>query len=412
MYYGDITALFYDARALFDYDILITTGSFYSLVTSTVRDIGAWFNRVILDECDSIAFFTSKEIPSQAVWLVSATADLTKEGAYTEHAKKNVVMCKPSFIQKSINLPGPVVKPHVCYNEYVALLQQGIVQNVGALHALDFSVFKFPYLRFEQQIDSAKALLSATFRNKSLELAATKDSMAKLEEAAKVQSYTVDEFIKKKALRSLLTKDLADIIRLLDGRKCALCAERFVVGTPRAETDCCNTSFCQPCVFQWVDQNGKCPVCCKELKPGNIKEDVTSLKADGAKSLGSDKMENLAAILESETARNDYRILIFSDYSGTLLKVRAVLNEKKLPYAEIEGNQITMTRAMTDFKSGKKPVLIIDSQQYGAGMNMEMTTAVIMMHKTEREAQIVGRAQRLGRVNRLHVHQLIYEGEK
>ena len=275
MYYGDITALFYDARALFDYDILITTSSFYSMVTTTVRDIGAWFNRVILDECDSIAFFTTEEIPSQAVWLVSASADLTKDGAYIKHAKGNAIMCEPGFIRGSINLPPPVIEHHPCYNEYVEILQQDVVEDRGALHALDFTRFRFEYLRNERTITTAQGLLSATFRNKSMGLTAAKSALGKLEQGAKVESfvldelrkndsktaYAVDEFIKTKAKVAVLTKELEHIVKLLDGRKCPLCAETFKDDSILSLSFCCRTRCCNACLSQWIDQNNRCPKC-------------------------------------------------------------------------------------------------------------------------------------------------------
>lgn len=414
MYYGDITRLFYDARALFEHDILITTSSFYSMVTSTVRDIGAWFNRVIIDECDSIAFFTKDEIPSQAVWLVSASAELTKDGAYLKHTKSNTIMCDPAFIRRSIDLPPPVMESHPCYNEYVEILQQEIVDDLGALHAADFTRFRFDYLRNEQTVTDARGLLAASFRDKSLALVAAKESIVKLEEGAKIQSYAVDEYIKTKAKLVVLTNELQNITKVLDGRKCPLCADTFTEETARGLPFCCRVRCCEKCLMDWVDKVGRCPKCCQPLKLSDISRDEAALPAPlpkKRKHLFRDKMDELSHILASERERENFRILIFSDYTGTLLRVRDVLTQQALPYAEIEGNQITMTRAINDFRSGKKPILIIDSQQYGAGMNMEITSAVIIMHKTEREAQIIGRAQRLGRVGKLHVHQLLYKGE-
>lgn len=413
MYYGDITALFYDARALFDYDILITTSSFYSMVTDTVRDIGAWFNRVILDECDSMSFFTTSAIPSQVVWLVSASADLTKDGAYMEAAHKNMIMCNPSFIKKSIDLEPPRIEHHPCYNEYVEILQQGIIEDLGALHALDYTRFRFEYLRNET-VTSAKALLAATFRDKSLALRSVQDSIAKLEAAAHIQAYAVDEFIKTKAKLAILTKELANIVKVLDERKCPLCADPFEKGCQRSVTACCQSVLCLSCLTQWVEQAGRCPTCCHEMKSDSVAISDKPLRdplPKKRKHLYRDKMDELSLILKAERERPDFRILIFSDYTGTLLKVRDLLSELNLIYAEIEGNQITMTRAIDDFRSGKKPVLIIDAQQYAAGTNLEMATAVVLTHKTERETQIVGRAQRLGRKSQLHVHHLLYKNE-
>ncbi len=415
MYYGDITALFYDARALFDHDILITTSAFYSMVTSTVRDIGAWFNRVIIDEVDSIAFFTKDEIPSQAVWLVSASADLTKDGAYKKHAKSNTIMCDPAFIRRSIDLPPPVVASHPCFNEYVEILQQDVVEDLGALHAVDFTRFRFEYLRNEKTVTNAQQLLAATFRNKSMALAATKESIGKLEEGAKIQSYAVDEYIKTKAKLVVLTKELQNIVTLLDGRKCPLCASPFEEGTERGLSFCCRVKCCKGCLTDWVDKAGRCPKCCQSMKLTDILADEAPLPAPlpkKRKHLYRDKMDELSEILTAEKTRDNFRILIFSDFSGTLLRVRDILKQHDLPFAELEGNQFTMTRAISDFRSGKKPVLIVDSLQFSSGMNLECTSSVILTHSSERQTQIIGRAQRLGRVGSLHIHHLMYKGEQ
>lgn len=432
MYYGDITAMFYDARALFEYDILITTSSFYDMVTSTVRDIGAWFNRVILDEIDSISFFTMSAIPSQVVWLVSASAELTKSGVYMEYAKKNGVVCDPLFIKRSINLPPPLTEHHSCYNEYVRIMQQGVLNEtqLKAVYAVDFTTFKFHYLRHEDAINDAKHLLSAKFRDDSLALHSTIDSIKTLEKGAKYQSYLPQFLAQKVEKKDELEASVKRILALTARKKCALCCEDFsskilqqkqmdngenasiLTDRKRAKCKHCKVLFCMSCWKSWLQKTPRCPKCCDaNMKEDDLEEDNSPVEAVSEPNGLKDKMETFHDILKKEIARKDFRILIFSDMTGTFLKVQEVLKQEKLAFAEIEGNQYTMDRAMADYKSGKRPILLVDSQSYGAGMNMEMTTGVIIMHKTERENQIIGRAQRLGRTERLHVHHLIYPNE-
>lgn len=416
MYYGDITALFHDARALFEYDILITTSTFYDMVTSTVRDINAYFNRVILDEIDSISFFTMSQIPAQSVWLVSASAELTKTGAYAQNVKKNGIMCDPLFIRRSINLPPPKVEHHTCYNEYVSILSQGVLgkDDLNSVYALNFAHFRFAYLRNEDTVTNSQQLLSAMFRDSALALFSNIDSIKSLERGAKYQTYLPPVLAKKFDEKGRLENTLNNIVSLIAGKKCPLCADSYDTLLRRVTTKCCSTMFHLDCLKTWLLKTcpGQCPTCCSDCSEQDGFTDSTQDIVSSPVACGlNDKMEEFKMILENEVSRPDFRILIFSDMTGTFLKVCPILKEREIQYAEIEGNQYTMDRAMADYKSGKKPVLLVDAQSYGAGMNMEMTSAVIIMHKTEREPQVIGRAQRLGRKDELHVHHLLYSCE-
>ncbi len=414
MYYGDVNALFYDARALFMYDIIITTATFYPMVTDTVRQIGAWFNRVILDEIDSIAFFTETAVPAQIVWLVSASAEMTKSGIYREFAKRNSITCDPLFIKRSINLPPPRLEYHECYNEYVELLQKGVLQNLKPLYGLDFTSYKFEYLRNEH-IVNAKQLLSAVFRDNCLALHGTIEGIKSLEVGAKFQQYLVDSYQQKLQKKAELEEQIKNIITILDRRKCPMCCDNYAEKGDRVKTECCATLLCRECITKWVSTTSNCPVCYKKLTINNLVVDTEPVSPVPPRKEINDKMEEFEEILKKEIQRENYRVLIFSDFTGTFLKIQKVLekykSERSLAFSEIEGNQIKIDHNLRAYKEGRKPVLLVNSQSFGAGMNLEETTAVIILHKTEREAQVVGRAQRLGRKDILHVHHIVYKNE-
>lgn len=56
---------------------------------------------------------------------------------------------------------------------------------------------------------------------------------------------------------------------------------------------------------------------------------------------------------------------------------------------------------------------MLNAEFFGAGMNLQMTTDLVMFHrfKPEMEEQIVGRAQRLGRKESLNVYYLLHDNE-
>ena len=68
---------------------------------------------------------------------------------------------------------------------------------------------------------------------------------------------------------------------------------------------------------------------------------------------------------------------------------------------------------LNGFKTGVNNVLMLNSKFNGAGINLPMTTDVIIYHKLNKdlEKQVVGRAYRLGRTGPLSVHKLYYINE-
>ncbi len=65
------------------------------------------------------------------------------------------------------------------------------------------------------------------------------------------------------------------------------------------------------------------------------------------------------------------------------------------------------------YKNGDIKVLLMNSNSYGTGMNLEMTTDIIIYHKMKKniENQVIGRAQRVGRTQPLHIHYLYHQNE-
>ena len=68
---------------------------------------------------------------------------------------------------------------------------------------------------------------------------------------------------------------------------------------------------------------------------------------------------------------------------------------------------------LTDFENGSTKVIMLNATNFGAGMNLQMATDVVIYHRftSEMEEQVIGRAQRLGRTTPLNVHYLIHANE-
>jgi SNF2 family DNA or RNA helicase len=81
--------------------------------------------------------------------------------------------------------------------------------------------------------------------------------------------------------------------------------------------------------------------------------------------------------------------------------------------ARLNGNKDVIAHTLAEFKDGSIRVLLLDSRNAAAGLNIPSATHVILLHKMlhEEEKQILGRAYRLGREGPLNFIKLLHERE-
>lgn len=486
--YGDITALYYKADILHQYDILITTSAYYMTIAQTMQHMNLTVNRVMLDEIDSISFFMQTLVPTRFVWLISASVDLTKEGIFQSAVSSAAfVQCDPNFIAKSIQLPAPIIKSYKCTDTQLALLTQLNIDR-DAINAMDFSQVKFDYLA-NAVITNTKSLVTAILKNELLHIESMDGRIAKLEadlvtlvslerrisnlkkrdgsnggndvedaedaddnfrhlndderikagnEAqAHVENIlrdeeTLDKWNHRNHLineRKLLQNKVDMIIDRVHETSCPVCLEDFSEEVKKVVVRCCENVFCLDCLKEHLRRSNKCAKCRQPVNEQMLivtdkgveeeqKPDVrnfmeTKPVTSPSMVAGKSKIECLDDILTNETqASQSHRFLIFSDFAGSFAEIRKLLDRRgDLSYAEIEGTSKSMEQIVQGYQTGQTKILLIDSLHYGAGLNLPMTDSVILIHKTERREQILGRAQRIGRNGALKVHELLYADE-
>mgnify|MGYP001267322756 CR=1 FL=1 len=86
---------------------------------------------------------------------------------------------------------------------------------------------------------------------------------------------------------------------------------------------------------------------------------------------------------------------------------------EEVKYENINGTYKSIENKISRFKEGKTTILLLNSENFGAGLNLEMTTNLIIYHKLDSclMKQVIGRAQRCGRTNPLSITYLKYDTE-
>lgn len=109
------------------------------------------------------------------------------------------------------------------------------------------------------------------------------------------------------------------------------------------------------------------------------------------------------------------KVLAFAGYDESLRKTAEFLDSCSIKYHKLGGTPKQMAETVRDFERDDSKVLLVNSGKHCAGLNIQFATDLVFMHKitsVEVEAQVAGRAQRVGRKCNLNIHYLLYRNEK
>lgn len=186
---------------------------------------------------------------------------------------------------------------------------------------------------------------------------------------------------------------------------CSIC---FDAPTEPVLVPCCSKMFCGSCILSWMTRTPACPLCRSSFHP-------SELKRIGQECHGSSRQylpKKIDALLQILQENPNGKFLVFSRYENPLLSIQETIQEH-YPTANLQGNKDSIAKTLADFESGYFKILLLNSRQAAAGMNIPAATHLILLHKMgmEEEKQILGRAYRLGRTSPLHFIKLLHQRE-
>ena len=193
---------------------------------------------------------------------------------------------------------------------------------------------------------------------------------------------------------------------------CAICYE-----APRTPTlvMCCSRLFCGECIINCMQRNSQCPLCRTPLTFQKLRQidmeqrETPEAVVETAPALLTKKAALLKLITETKG-----KFLIFNRYDNPFLEIEGILLEKGCRVASVRGNKDHISSILKQFEKGDIQVLLMNSTEAGAGIDLKSATHIVLMHamRREEEKQIVGRAIRLGRTEPLNLVRLLHETEQ
>lgn len=329
-----------------------------------------------------------------------------------------VLRTTDAFRKQSLELPAIQTQLLLCKG----IAQHRIVESILStqisemLHAGDISG-AMEQLGVEES--SPMTLIEAVTMNQHKELRRLEATL----EFKKTLEYSTPA-LKEAALEALQSKisslkeqiaSLQKRIEDVDNETCAICYETVTAPTC---VPCCKHFFCGGCILESLKRNTACPFCRTKI---SIQELKIVTKKDGRRSKKTDESANNEllhkpeALLKLIRDNPTGRFIVFSRYENPFASIENLLTEHAIRVAQVKGNKDVIYSLLDKFKKNEIRVLLLNSEHFATGMNLEAASHVVLYHgnmtPNERQ-QIIGRAQRLGRMDSLTVVQMLHENEK
>ena len=227
----------------------------------------------------------------------------------------------------------------------------------------------------------------------------------KIERLAKIQKKLDDLISSITHVKSRITADENSI--------CPICHDNF--SKPISNVICCGQMFCMSCISGYFNslKNGKheCPCCRSDIGY----QGITIINDDiSTPVLPKKELYKKETVFEKLILENpDKRWLIFSGYDGTFVSLIHKLENEGITFEKVMGTNAHIEKVILDFKNGKIRVLLLNAFHFGMGLNLECATDILIYHTLnhELERQVIGRAQRPGRMTPLNIHLLCHDNE-
>jgi hypothetical protein len=387
------------------------------------------WNRIFIDEADTIKLPRDMNCYFNYLWLITGTPKglLKKSKPFignifsnTEYLINYVIFKNDDkYIEQSIVLPHPKrIKINCLTPKELSIIKDLIPQSV--LQMINAGNSEEAIKTLNCNIDTDENILQVitknlvdSITNKKIEL---KAEMKKIYPTSQKKEHEYKIKIIENSLKKLTDKynDIKQKIYELNSEYCPICMGSF---TNPVIVNCCKNCFCFDCLAVSMGElkNNKCPYCRQNISKSDIHiiNNKTTNKKIKSKNNINDLKDKIDVLLDIIKSKPNGSFMIFANYTETFTKIEKILAENSITYHILKGQASSVQKFIDDFQNKSVSVLMLNAQFFGAGMNLQMTTDLIMYHRftSEMEEQIVGRAQRLGRTTPLNVYYLIHENE-
>jgi len=387
------------------------------------------WNRCIIDEADTIKLCKLMEecLNFNFLWLITGTPsglNNSRRGPFYKEIfetsrhfdiKHLIIKNDDEYIESSIVLPDPNMICIRCLtpkelNIVKNFISPSILQMINAgntdeaIKALNCNVDTN-----ENIFQVITKNIVENIKNKKIEIEAERMMIYNKEEKDKKISFLENQLIK------LETKyeDIKKSIYELNNDYCPVCLDSL---TKPVLVSCCNKCFCFDCLAVSMGElhNNRCPHCRQNISSNDLHIiSENEIEKSNLKSKANELKDKLDVLIDIIQKKKDGSFLLFANYTETFNKIEKKFVEVGITYHILKGQSSTISKHINEYENKKIRVIMLNAQYFGAGMNLQTTTDLIIYHRfsSEMEEQIIGRAQRYGRKETLNVYYLLHDNE-
>ncbi len=412
------------------YDIILCTSTMYKEFIQNFTDY-SW-KRFVYDEAATEHITSMSYVYAGFYWFITATyQDLPRingvrhfmknifRNIHTEIFNNIIVKNDNEYIEKSIKINDPIIKFHECINPNVFnVVGQHLPNDVAIMISAGNMSGAIKSLGGSE--DTTENIIELVSKKKKMELEEAKHKV-KMHEPNKNKDRLHKEIFEKWEKR---VKDIKKELKEIEEKyaemftaDCEICADEM--DSP-VVLPCCQNFFCAKCILATIKSckdKHKAPTCpmCRAIildsklkvmvnKLSNVKPKEKEKPKQKVKEIKS-KADTIVDIIK-EKPKGKY--LVFSQYHDSFALIKNQFHGNNFKFIEIKGSSDTRTKKLDDYKNGKVNIIFLNSNIDSAGLNLEMTTDIILYHNMPKhtEDQIIWRANRIGRKGTLTIHKL------
>lgn len=198
---------------------------------------------------------------------------------------------------------------------------------------------------------------------------------------------------------------------------------------PISGNEIVNNTYCPNCknpfefenLVRWLGIKSSCPLCRCEIKESDLymeskietENNQNNESNDYLNIIYNNKYHATINIINKLMKEKDKKILIFSENTESIKMVESLLKDNNHESKILSGNNNILEKIIDKYRNKDLNIILLNSYNYGIGLNLENTTDIIIMHKMsdKYEEQVIGRAQRPGRICELNVWNILFEDE-
>jgi SNF2 family DNA or RNA helicase len=445
-----------------DYHVVLCSSTMYNHLIDKFQT-RVW-KRFIFDEAASTHIPSMKSVYAGFYWFITATFPMLNKIKGRAHFIRKIfgnmtssvfnsllIKNDDEYVKASFSMPVPRTIIHECLNPGVFGVVRDIIPRdiVEMISAGDIS----GAIKFLGGGETDKNLIDVVTNKKQEELTNAKQKVKKYLKDKNKDTTHADRYDKWVKKEKELTDQLESIKERFDKileDPCSICQSDL---DKPIMVPCCQNIFCGVCLFEWLKNHKTCPLCRQNVnhsglihlvkkKQNEIRGDVSKCKIeiifedsdDEEEKNGKDEIRETRQVetRQVETRRVETRrvverktkaetvidiinnnpngkFIVFSSHDESFELVKPLCKENDIEVLELKGGRGSKENKLQKYQSGEVNVILLNSKFNGAGLNLQNTTDIILYHEMNQfiETQVIGRANRIGRVGELVIHRLV-----